>query len=222
VPPVGGRRRHRTKAGNPVLDPPPASFEDIEPELATWHAGAALQRVYSPEPFGTEALTFRTHGPHNRFDHQRPGSDGEPQDDADRGIMYAGDGLVCCLGEFFADSTEIAVAGTCVATVRPVEQLRLLDLRGTAATGVGTTQAIAAISQRRTSQAWARYLYDHPALGDVHGLLYTASNSGLDAVAFFERAEGSFEVAVDLELNAPALEDELELAADALHWPIAR
>ena len=222
MPPVRGRRRHTTKAGNPVLDLPPSSFEDIEPEIVPWRVGTELQRVYSPEPYDTKALTFRTHGPHNRFDHHRADAAGEPQEDADRGIMYAGDGLVCCLGEFFADSTEVAVPGTCVATVRLTKRLLLLDLRGTAATGVGTTQAIAAISQRRISQTWARYLYDHPALSDVHGLLYTASNSGLDAVAFFERAEGCFDVVVDMELGAPALGDELELAADILHWPIAR
>jgi hypothetical protein len=222
VPPVRGRRRHKTKAGNPVLELPPSSFEDIDPEIETWHAGTELQRAYSPEPYDTEALTFRTHGPHERFDHHRADAAGEPQDDADRGIMYAGDGLLCCLGEFFADSTEITVAGTCAATVRLTDELRLLDLRGTAATGVGTTQAIAAVSQRRTSQAWTRYLYDHPGLSDVHGLLYPASNSGSDAVAFFERSQGSFAIVVDLDLGDPALEDELELAADALHWPIAR
>jgi hypothetical protein len=222
VPPVRGRRRHKTRAGNPVLDLPPSSFEDIEPEIELQQAQTELQRVYSPEPYDTKALTFRRHGPHNRFDHHRADADGEPQNDPDRGIMYAGDGLVCCLGEFFADSTEITVPGTWVATVHLTKPLRLLDLRGTAATGVGTTQAIAAISQRRTSQAWARYLYEHPSLSDVHGLLYPASNSGLDAVAFFERAAGSFEVVVDLELGDPALEAELELAADALRLPIAR
>lgn len=222
MPPVRGRRRHRTGTGDPVLDLPPPSFEDLEPKIEPCVADTALQRVYSPEPYETKALTFRTQGPHNRFDHHRADADGKPQNDPERGIMYAGDGLVCCLGEFFADSTEITLPGTHVATLRLTANLQLLDLRGTAATGVGTTQAIAAISQRRTSQAWARYLYDHPALAGLHGLLYTASNSGADAVAFFERAEGSFEVVVDLELGDPALEPELELAADALHWPIAR
>jgi hypothetical protein len=55
-------------------------------------------------------------------------------------------------------------------------------------------------------------LYDHPALRGVHGLHYPAPNSGADAVAFFERAEGSFEVVVDLELGDSALEAELLLA----------
>jgi hypothetical protein len=71
--------------------------------------------------------------------------------------LYAGDGLVCCLGEFVADSTEITVPGTRVATISPTTDLTLLDLRNTAALDASTTQAIAAISERKTSQAWSRW-----------------------------------------------------------------
>jgi hypothetical protein len=137
-------------------------------------------------------------------------------------MMYTGETLVCCLGEFFADSGEITVAGTKVALVRSTVDLQLLDLRKTAATGVGTTQAVGSVSQRKTSQAWSRYFYEHPALEGIHGLLYTAGNSGHDAVAFYERAEGSLAVDVDLDLGDPSIASDLELAADVLHWPIAR
>ena len=135
-----------------------------------WVAGSGLQRVYSPQPYQTEALTFRTHGPHNRFDHHRRSADGKARVDIERGILYAGDGLACCLGEFFADSTEITVPGTQVATISPTTDLTLLDLRKTAALGASTTQAIAAISERKTSQAWSRWWYEHPQLADIHGL----------------------------------------------------
>jgi hypothetical protein len=216
------RRRHTTRGGNPLLELPPATFEAVDPTFVTLPVARRLIRVHSPQPYGAEPLTFRGHGPHARFDHHRCDADGKARTDAERGAVYAGESLVCCLGEFFADSCEIAVRGTKVATVRVVEPLTLLDLRGTAATGVGTTQAIAAISQRKTTQAWARYWYDHPMLTGVHGLLYTASNSGSDAIAFWERADGKLEVLVDLDLADPALSAEVDLAADQLHWPIGR
>jgi hypothetical protein len=222
MPPVKGRRRHKTAAGDPVLNLPPSDPAAIEPVIEPLASGSRLQRVYSPDPYGTKALTFRDFGPFNRFDHHRRGPDGKPRHDRGRGMMYAGETLVCCLGEFFADSGEITVARTKVASVHSTVDLQLLDLRRTAATGVGTTQAIGSISQRKTSQAWSRYLYEHPDLKDIDGLLYTAGNSGHDALAFYERANGSFAVDVDLDLGDPSIAPDLELAADALHWPIAR
>lgn len=216
------RRRHTTRGGNPLLELPPATFEAVAPTFVTLPAATRLIRVYSPQPYRAGPLTFRRHGPHARFDHHRCDDDGKARSDAERGVVYAGQSLLCCLGEFFADSCEIALRGTKAAAVGVVEPLTLLDLRGTAATGVGTTQAIAAISQRRTTQAWARYWYDHPMLTAVHGLLYPASTSGSDAVAFWERADGKLEVLVDLDLADPALVAEVDLAADQLHWPIGR
>jgi len=218
-----GQRRRRTKVGDPVLLLPPKTFESVTPSFVIRSPGWAVQRVYSPEPFDTQALTFRSFGPLNRFDHHR----GDPAtkracEDPERAILYAGDGLVCCLGEFFADSHEIAVDGTMVAMLRAAREVVVLDLRGTRATGVGTTPALSAISQRRVTQAWARYLYEHPDLSGVDGLLYSASNSGDDALAFFERATGALDIAADLDLGDPRIAGELEIAADALHWSIAR
>lgn len=71
----------------------------------------------------------------------------------------------------------------------------------------------------RSTQALA--LYEHPALANTHGLIYTASNSGHDAIALFERTKGHLSVMVDLDLGDPSLNAELQLAADDLHWPIA-
>jgi hypothetical protein len=157
---VRARRRHKTSAGNPVLDLPPAVAAPIEPVRETRAPGAQLLRVYSPEPYKTTALTFREHGPHARFDHQRRGPDGKARLDRGRGSLYAGPDLACCLGEFFADTLGVInLTGTRVARLEITETLTLVDLRGTAALGVGTTQAIGGISQRKTTQAWARYLY---------------------------------------------------------------
>jgi len=206
-----------------VLDLPPAAAAAIEPVREPLGPGARLVRVYSPEPYGTAALTFREHGPHARFDHHRPGADGKARLDRGRGILYAGRDLVCCLGEFFADTLGvIKVAGARVAVVETVGPITVLDLRGTAALGVGTTQAIGGISQRRTTQAWARYLYTHPDLADVAGLLYTASNTGRDAFALFERADGKLTLDADYELGDPAIDHDLQLAAHALKLAIAR
>jgi hypothetical protein len=207
-------RRRRTPAGDPELAPPPAARAAIEPVRVHMALGARLLRVFSPEPYGTRALTFREQGPHARFDHHAPG--------ATRGILYGGSDLVCCLGEFFADSGAIHVPGVHAARLEVTGRLTLLDLRETAALGVGTTQAIGGISQRRTTQAWARYLYGHPDLAGVDGLLYAAANTGRDAVALFERAAGRLAVAAEYELGDPAIDHDLQLAAYALKLPIER
>ena len=208
-------RRRRTAAGDPELALPPAEPAAIAPVRERLVTGARLLRVFSPEPYGTGALTFREHGPHARFDHHAPGGPA-------RGILYGGRDLVCCLGEFFGDSGAIHPPGARAARLDLLDEVTLLDLRGTAALGVGTTQAIGGISQRATTQAWARHLYDHPDLQDVDGLLYAAAVTGRDAFALFERAAGRLAVVIELELGDPAIDHDLQLAAYALRLPIER
>lgn len=220
---MAARRRHTTSAGNPLLDLPPVAPAAIEPVRETWPPGSQLLRVYSSQPYKTEPLTFREHGPHSRFDHQRPAPDGRARLDHGRGSLYAGADLACSLGEFFADSLGVInLGGTRVARIQTAEPLMLLDLRTTAALGVGTTQAIGGISQRKTTQAWARHLYEHPELIDIHGLLYTAANTGRDAAALFERADGKLTLAADFELGDPAIDHDLQLAAHTLKLAIVR
>lgn len=204
-----------------MLDLPPTSFQPLErPGLEHVAAHTTLLRVYSPLPYKARALTFREHGPYNRFDHQRPTAGGPPRLDRGRGILYAGFDLVCCLGEFFADSGTIAIDDTFVATLDVIAELLVVDLRGTAALGVGTTQAISSISQRKTTQAWGRYLYEHPELRHAHGLYYEASNSGRDALALFERANKRLALQRALALGASEIDADLQMAAHELRLPI--
>ena len=98
--------------------------------------------------------------------------------------------MLCCAGEFFAETGEITLPGVRLARLTVTEPLRLLNLRGTAANGAGTIPAIGAVTQRATTQAWARWWYEHPQLADIDGLIYPASGSGDDAVALWERARG--------------------------------
>lgn len=215
------RRRHTTRAGNPLLDGPPATPVRIVPTITTLAAGTRLIRIYFPHAHGGSAVGFRTHGPHARFDHHRPAADGRPTDDPQRGVLYAGADLVCALGEVFADAFGVIdTAGAMVAGVDLEVDLHLLELRGTAALGVGTTPAIAGISQRRTTQQWARHLYEHPQVLGVHGFAYAAANTGRGAYVLFERATTSLRVVVDLRLDDPVLRAELDQAAYELHMAI--
>jgi hypothetical protein len=149
-----------------------------------------MLRIYAPGRYGARPTRFRTRGPFKRFDHQRAGPDGNPRVDPHRGILYAGPTLIGCVGEYFGDTGEIVRAGNRLARLSVLATLELLDLRGTAATGAGTIQAISGITQRMTTQTWARWWYEHPQLARVHGLIYSAAHSGEDAIALWERARG--------------------------------
>jgi hypothetical protein len=132
--------------------------------------------------------------------------------------------LLCCAGEFFAETGEITLPGVRLALLTVQEPLRLLDLRGTAANGAGTIPAISAVTQRATTHAWARWWYEHPQLTDVDGLIYPASGSGEDAMALWERARGKVVCRRNHHwpLDHPDLDNELQVASHRLRLPIAR
>lgn len=216
-------RRETTPEGDKVLAGPPTAFNDIDPSYETVSASTRLLRIYAPEPYKTKATTFREIGPVNRFDHQRAGPGGARRRDRGRGILYASRTMTCSVGEYFGDEGVVTLAGNKVARLKVTSDLRVLDLRGTAATGVGTTQAVGAGEGKRSvTQAWARYLYDHPGLAAVHGLLYTSSHTGLDALALWERAKGEVTCprGDDWELSDSAVRPDVEVAAHALHVPV--
>jgi len=165
-------------------------------------ARTTLVRLFRPSPFAPRATTFRFNGPRARFDHHRGDeriarwvelSDEEavpvypPRDDAERGILYAAFTLSCCVVEVFDALELVAPQGWIYARLTTTRDLRLLDLRGKAAMGVGT---VAALSKRRhaMAQAWSRYFYEDPAFGEVDGLLYNAAHNDEQAVALYERA----------------------------------
>lgn len=216
-------RRTRGPSGDPELTLPPEDFEPLDPEYHDLAKASLLLRLYAPAVYRATPTRFREVGPIERFDHQRPAADGRPRRDPGRGILYAAPSLLCCVGEYFGDQGEIALPGVRLARLTVVAPLRLLDLRGTAATGAGTIPAISAITRRATTQAWARWWYEHPQLAGVDGLLYDAANSGATAVAVTERARGKVVCrrGHHWPLSEPRLADELEVAAHRLRLAVA-
>jgi hypothetical protein len=198
---------------------PPRTYERIDPQLTPITAGVSLLRIYAPEPYNTGPATFRDVGPINRFDHHRVDKRG-PRRHRGRGVLYAGTGMVCCVGEYFGDQGSISRAGNRLARLTVTSPLNVLDLRETAATGAGTIPAIGGIGERRITEAWSRWWYEHPQLVGVDGLLYKSAHSGRDAVALWERAEGRLEATANLRLEDDAIRDDLEIAAGELHLPI--
>ena len=216
-------RRTPGPSRDPELTLPPEDFEPLDPEYHDLAKSSLLHRLYAPAVYRATPTRFREVGPIERFDHQRPSSDGRPRRDPGRGILYAAPSLLCCVGEYFGDQGEIALPGVRLARLTVVVPLRLLDLRGTAATGAGTIPAISGITQRATTQAWARWWYDHPQLVGVDGLVYQAAKSGADAVALTERARGKVVCrrGHHWALNDQRLADDLEVAAHRLRLVLA-
>jgi hypothetical protein len=202
-----------------VLAGPPSAHDDIEPSIERIAVGARLLRIYSPQPYNTGPLTFREFGPLLRFDHQRPGKAG-PRRDRGRGILYAAPDLVCCVGERFGDDGAITKTGYRLTRLAVTDGLAVLDLRRSAATGAGTIPAIGGVGERRTTQAWARWWYEHPQLDGIDGLLYASAHSGRDALALWQRADGKLAEEADWDLRDDAIRDDLEVAANDLHLPI--
>jgi hypothetical protein len=216
------QRRIERPTGDKELALPPADFVALDPVITPLAQGSHLLRIYTPLRFGAAPLRFREWGPYNRFDHQRASLSGARRVDRGRGVLYAGFHLVGPIGEVFGDSGEVTRVGYRLARLTVRSQLDLLDLRGTAATGAGTIQAIAAVTQRETTQAWARWWYEHPQLAGVHGVRYVSAHSGEDAVAFWERARGRLSCRPGRHwgLDDPRLEGDVLLAASRLRLPV--
>lgn len=165
-------------------------------------SGTSLYRLFRPSSFAPTATTFRFNGPRARFDHQRgdgksaawvdlPDEDAvpvlAPADDAQRGILYAAFTLSCCVVEVFDAFDFLDPAGWIYTRLTTTRELKLLDLRGKAAMGVGT---VAALSKRRhaMAQVWSRYFYEDAAFEEVDGLIYNAAHNDELAIALYERA----------------------------------
>ena len=72
----------------------------------------------------------------------------------------------------------------------------------------GSVAALAKTADRRLSQAWARYFYEHPGIyGPVDGLMYFNAHNDEEALALFERAADTLTCAPDAvaRLDAPGL-----------------
>lgn len=157
--------------------------------------GSALYRIFSPEPYGTEALTFRHYGPILRFDHQPGiGENHEPTHDSRRAIYYAAPTLASCLAEVFGDGGYVEPEGYFIARPLLGRPLHLLDLRYEGAMGAGVNSTISKTEDALLSQAWSRFFYERVDLyGEVDGLLYLNAHNDREALALYERCRDALE-----------------------------
>ena len=116
-----------------------------------------------------------------------------------------------CRWAVFGDRRSITCANKRVVRVRVEHDLQLIDLRGPGAMLVGSVAALSATADRPLSQAWARYLYEHPAIDPpAHGLIYTSAHNGGDALVLFERAGPCLTALADERLDHPYFRTDLE------------
>lgn len=112
--------------------------------------------------------------------------------------MYGAYLLSSCLVEIFGDSKIIEVGTWEVASLQVTRNLELLDLRGPGAMRAGTVAAIAKESNRRISQEWSRYFYEHHFLyHEVDGICFYNAHNDEEAFALYERAETGLQCGVN-------------------------
>lgn len=188
--------------------PPPT--RNISPQWFELKSGATIQRIFDPTSYGATATGFRYYGPLSRFDHQwcthsgindpaavsgakerppRQSTKNKPVVSKDRGIIYAGLSLSCCLIEIFGDDETIKIQQQKIAYITLKQSLKLLDLREFGAWDAGSVSAMAVDGRRKLTQAWSRYFYENPDLyGDLDGLIFNNAHDGQAAIALYERA----------------------------------
>jgi hypothetical protein len=191
--------------------PPPKVLP--QPVIFSVAIGTPYLRLYNPVPHHAQALTFRTFGPLRRFDHQQKKT-GEPVQNPERGILYAGESMSGCIVEIFGD-TGIIVAGTWeVALLETKRSLNLLDLRGDGAMRAGTVAGVCKDSDHAISQAWSHYFYETEFVyGAVDGILYGNAHNDEQALALYERAKDGLSCLMTLPLNDDQLRSEVLLIA---------
>ena len=173
-------------------------------------------RIFNPEKYNTQALTFRDFGPlelTGRFDHHRPDGNSQPRKDSERSIYYGALALSSCLVEVFGDTRVIEIDKRRVAYPIVTSPIKLLDLRGSGAMRAGSVAALSMIVDRKLSQEWSRYFYEQTDIySSIDGLLYSNAHNGEDAIALYERAENKLECPEEniIDLKDPNLKDSLE------------
>ncbi|MDW5592866.1 RES family NAD+ phosphorylase [Conexibacter stalactiti] len=200
-----------------LLAAPPGRLAN--PRIVVLGPGDPLLRIDAPAAHDAPAAGFRRYGPLLRFDHHRAAA-AAPEHDDERGVLYCARTLVCCVAEVFGDRGVVQRDGHRFARLAPTRELRLLDLRETAATAAGTIPAIGSVGERELTQAWARWWYEQPELGRLDGVIYSSAQCGHDAVALWERADGAVSAVVQLPLDAAELADELVVAAAAVQLAV--
>jgi hypothetical protein len=158
-------------------------------------------------------LTFRRYGPLRRFDHQRA-RDGEPDEDKERGILYAGESISGCVVEVFGDTRIIEVGTWELALLETQREVNLLDLRGDGAMKAGTVAGVCKDTNQGLSQLWSRYFYENECIyGPIDGLLFGNAHNDEMALALYERAESALCCLMACPLSDNALRSEVLLTA---------
>lgn len=198
-----------------ISPPPPQRLPS--PIFYDLKKGEYLIRIFDPNSYGTQALTFRHYGPLHRFDHHR-GS--KPAADQERGVYYAAFTLSSCLVECFGDTGIIEIKGQQVASVEVIRPLKLLDLRGSGAMKAGSVSALAKVSERLLSQEWSRFFYERVDLyGKLDGLIFYNAHNDEEAIALYERASSGLSCPDDevMVLGDPQLRPAIQQAARENH-----
>ena len=187
--------------------PPPT--RNISPQWFELKSGTTIQRIFDLTSYGATAMGFRYYGPLSRFDHQRSK---QPGMDKERGIVYAGFNLFCCLIEVFGDDKAIKVKQQQIAIINLKQSLKLLGLKESGAWDAGSVATMAVDGRRKLTQAWSRYFYENPDLyGNIEGLIFNNAHDGQMAIALYERASPkllSAGVSV-LDLNEPTIRETI-------------
>lgn len=195
--------------------PPPT--RNISPQWFELKPGTTILRIFHPTSYGASAMGFRYYGPLSRFDHQQSQ---KPELNEERGIIYAGFNLSCCLIEVFGDDETIKIQKQQIAFITLKQSLKLLDLRESGAWDAGSVAAMAADGRRRLTQVWSRYFYENPDLyGNIEGLIFNNAHDGQAAIALYERAASkllSADVSV-LDLNEPTIRETVLAIATRLN-----
>jgi hypothetical protein len=197
-----------------IASPPPT--KPPSPIYRSLTTNNVLLRIFDPNSYGTQALTFRQYGSMNRFDHQRYSPDSQPGLDPERGIYYAGLTLSCCLVECFGDTGVIDLEGKQICRVQLTRELKLLDLRENGAMRAGSVAALAKTADRNLSQAWSRYFYEQTDLyGSIDGISYLNAHNDEEAFALYERAQSALLCSNKqiLSLNHPSLRPAIQKAS---------
>lgn len=195
--------------------PPPT--RNITPQWHELKAGVTIQRIFDPTSYGGSATGFRYYGPLSRFDHQRCE---KPKIDKERGILYAGLNLSCCLVEVFGDNETIKIQKQQIAVIKLKQSLKLLDLREAGAWNAGCVAALVVDGRRKITQAWSRYFYENPELyGQVDGLIFNNAHNQEEAIALYERATpqlSSADISI-IDLNDSAIRETILAIANKLN-----
>lgn len=195
--------------------PPPT--RNISPQWFELKSGTTIQRIFDPTSYNATATGFRFYGSLSRFDHHR---NKQPDIDGERGIIYVGLNLSCCLIEVFGDDETIKIKQQQIAYITLKQGLKLLDLRNSGGWDAGSVAAMASDGRRRLTQAWSCYFYENTNLyGKLDGLIFNNAHDSAEAIVLYERASSQLSSAeiLILNLNDPAIREPILAIANRLN-----